>query len=85
MKELGIAMDFKAKTITVDEVTLPVIASTNCKNASTLHMQEISDSLAKEPISTQDTNKRATRMLDTKDKRNRSPVNCPRQMQASKC
>jgi hypothetical protein len=31
MKELGIAMDFKAKTITIDDITLPVVASTICK------------------------------------------------------
>jgi hypothetical protein len=28
----------KAKTITIDDITLPVIASTICKNASTLRM-----------------------------------------------
>jgi hypothetical protein len=33
MKELGIAMTFKAKTITIDDVTLPVIASTICKKS----------------------------------------------------
>jgi hypothetical protein len=41
MKELGIAMDFKAKMITIDDITLPVIASTICKNASTLHMRKL--------------------------------------------
>jgi hypothetical protein len=75
----------KAKTITIDEVTLPVIASTICKNTSTLHVQKLNDSLAKERISTQDANKCATRMLDTKDKQSRSLVNCQRQLQASKC
>jgi hypothetical protein len=30
MKELGIAMDFKAKMITIDDITLPVIASIIC-------------------------------------------------------
>jgi hypothetical protein len=67
MKELGIPMDFRAKMITIDEVTLPVIASTICKNASTLGMQKLNESLAKESISTQDANKPATRTLDTKD------------------
>jgi hypothetical protein len=71
--------------ITIDEVTLPMIVSTICKKASTLHVQKLNDSLAKESISTQDANKRATRTLDTKDKKNRSPVNCQRQLQASKC
>jgi hypothetical protein len=69
MKELGIAIDFKAKMITIDDVTLPVIASTICKNACTLRMQKLSNSLAKEPISTQDANKHATHMLDTKDQK----------------
>jgi hypothetical protein len=41
MKELGIAMDIKAKTITIDDITLPVIASTICKNASALCMQKL--------------------------------------------
>jgi hypothetical protein len=83
MKELGNAMDFKAKTITIDDITLPVIASTICKNASTLRLQKLNNSSAKEPISTQYTNKCATWMLDTI--KNRSPVNCQRQMQASQC
>jgi hypothetical protein len=74
-----------AKTITVDEVTLPVIASTINKNASTLCVQQLNDNLAKEPICTQDANKRATWALDTKDKKNRSLVICQNQLQASKC
>jgi hypothetical protein len=70
MRELGIAMDFKAKTITIDEVTLPVIASIICKkNDSTLRVQKLNNNLAKEPISIQVANKRATRKLDTKDKK----------------
>ncbi len=40
MKELGIPMDFKAKMITIDDIILPVIASTISKNASTLRMQK---------------------------------------------
>ncbi len=46
-------------------------------------MQKLNESSAKEPISTQYTNKRATWMLDTIN--SRSPVNCQRQMQASQC
>jgi hypothetical protein len=71
---------FKAKTITIDDNTLPVIASTICKNASTLRMQKQNNSSAKEPISTQCANKHATWMLDTI--KSRSPVNCHRQTQA---
>jgi hypothetical protein len=69
--------------ITIDDITLPVIASTICKNASTLRMRKLNNSLAKEPISTQCTNKRATQMLGTI--KSRSPVNCQKQMQASQC
>jgi hypothetical protein len=47
-------------------------------------MQKLNDNLAKEPISTQDTNKHATQTLDTKDKKV-SPVDCQRQLQASMC
>ncbi len=83
MKELGIAMDFKAKIITIDDITSPIIASTICKNASTLHMQKLNNSSAKEPISTQCANKRATRMLGTI--KSRSPVNWQEQKQASQC
>jgi hypothetical protein len=71
--------------ITIDDITLPVIASTICKNASTLRVWKLNDSLAKEPISTQDANKRATQMLDTIDKKSKSPVDCRRQLQASQC
>ncbi len=47
-------------------------------------MQKAKYSSAKEPISTQYTNKRATWMLGT-IKKSRSPVDCQRQMQASQC
>jgi hypothetical protein len=55
----------KAKTITIDDITLPVIASTICKNASTLRMQKLNDSLAKDPRRTQCTYKPATWLLNT--------------------
>jgi hypothetical protein len=69
--------------ITIDDITLPVIASTICKNASTLCMQKLNNSSDKEPISTQCANKRATWMLGTM--KSRSPVNCQKYMQASHC
>jgi hypothetical protein len=59
----------KAKTITIDDITLPVITLTICKNSSTLRMQKLNDSLAKEPRITHCANNRATWMLDTKDKK----------------
>jgi hypothetical protein len=55
--------------ITIDDINLPVIASTICKNASTLCMQKLINSLAKEPRNTQCANKREIWMLDTKDKK----------------
>jgi hypothetical protein len=67
----------------IDDITLPVIASTICKNASTFRMQKLNNSSAREPISTQYANKRATWMLGTI--KSRSPVNCQRQLQASQC
>jgi hypothetical protein len=73
----------KAKTITIDDITLPVIASTICKNASTLRVQKLNNSSAKEPISTQCTTKQSTWMLGTI--KSRSPVDCQRQMQPSQC
>jgi hypothetical protein len=69
--------------ITIDDITLPVMALTICKNASTFRMQKLNNSSAKEPISTHYANKRAIRMLGTM--KSRSPVNCQRQMQASWC
>jgi hypothetical protein len=78
-------LTFEAKTIIIDDITitLPVIASTICKNASTLCLQKLNNSSAKELISTQYTNKCATWMLNTIKRR--SPVYCQRQMQASQC
>jgi hypothetical protein len=73
----------KAKMLIIDDITLPVIASTICKNAGTLHMRKLNNSSAKEPISTKCAHKLATRILDSI--KSRSPVNCPRQMQASQC
>jgi hypothetical protein len=55
----------KAKMITIDNITLPVIASTICKNASAFRMQKSKYSSAKEPISTHYANKHATWMLGT--------------------
>jgi hypothetical protein len=51
--------------ISIDDITLPVIASTICKNASILRMQKLNDSSAKESIGTQRANKHATWMLGT--------------------
>ncbi len=67
MKELGITMDFKSQ---VDNHWWDHIANENInhlQNTSTLRLQKLNNSLAKEPISTHA--KRATWTLDTKDKK----------------
>ena len=66
MKELGIVLDFKAKTITVDEVTLPMRNINNLQRHSILRSLKLNNSLAKEPISTKDATNRAVQILDAK-------------------
>jgi hypothetical protein len=66
MKESGIVLDFKAKTITIDEITLPIRNSNLLQGARTLCTLKLNNSLAMEPKCTQGTNKCATWMLDTK-------------------
>ncbi len=58
----------KAKTITIDDITLPVIASTICKKCQCIPHAKAKNSSAKESISTQHANKRATWMLGTINK-----------------
>ncbi len=53
------------------------------QNTSTLHMQKLNNSSAKERINTQYATKRATWIIGTI--KSRSPVDCQRQMQASQC
>jgi hypothetical protein len=60
-------LDFKTKEITVDEITLPMRNNINhLQGHSILRVLKLNNSLAKEPISTQDATKRAVRILDTK-------------------
>jgi hypothetical protein len=66
MKELGIVLDFKSKTITIDEITLPMRNINLLQGSSTLRALKLNNSLAKEPLSTLDTTKRATLILDAK-------------------
>jgi hypothetical protein len=79
MKEYSIIQDFKAKSITIDEIILPMININNLQGASTLHALKLNHSLAMEP---QDSTKRATRILDAQS---RYPVSCQGQLQAPKC
>jgi hypothetical protein len=66
MKELGIVLDFKAKTITIDEVTLPMRNINHLQRHCILRALKHNNSLAKEPISTQDATRCAIRILDAK-------------------
>jgi hypothetical protein len=66
MKELGIMLYFKAKMITIDEITLPMRNINLLQGASKLRMLKLNNSLAKELMSTQDANKRETWILDAK-------------------
>ncbi len=59
-------MDFKAKTIMIDEIMLPMRKIDHLHDASTLRLLKLNSSLAKELISTKDTNKCAIQRLDTK-------------------
>ena len=84
MKKYGIILDFKDKMITVDEVELPMQNINHLQGSSTLRALRLNHSLAMEPQSTQDATKHVTQILDAKYKKSRSPVNCQRQLQASK-
>ena len=66
MKELGIVLDFKAKAIRIDEITLPMRNINHLQGHSILGMLKHNNSLAKEPISMQDATRCAIRILDAK-------------------
>ena len=65
-KELGIVLDFKAKVISVDEITLPMRNINHLQGHSLLWALKLNNSFAKEPISTPDATKRAVQILDAK-------------------
>jgi hypothetical protein len=84
MKELGIVLDFKSKTITIDEITLPMRNIKLLQGSSTLHALKLNNSLAKEPLSTLDATKCVTRILDAKYAKT-DLQSIKEQLQASKC
>jgi hypothetical protein len=69
MKELGIMLDFKAKTITIDEIILPMRKINHLQGASMLCVPKLNNSLAMESQSTQDATRRATQILDARYKK----------------
>ncbi len=64
MKELGVMLDFEAKTIAIDEIILPIRNINHLKGASMLHALKLNKSSAMEPKSTQDATKCVTWILD---------------------
>jgi hypothetical protein len=66
MKELGIMLDFKANTITIDEIILPIGNINHLQGSSTVCVLKLNNNLAMEPKSTQDATKPATCILDAK-------------------
>jgi hypothetical protein len=64
MKEYGIILDLKDKMITVDEIQLPMRNINYLQGSSTIRVLRLDHSLAMEPQSLQDANRRVTRILD---------------------
>ncbi len=69
MKELDIILDFRSQDDNFWWDHLANDSINHLQNAHTLCMLKLNNSLAKEPISTQDANKRATWTLDAKYKK----------------
>jgi hypothetical protein len=49
MKEIGVVLNFKAKTITIDEIILPMRNINHLQGASLICALKLSNSLAMEP------------------------------------
>ncbi len=69
MKELGIVLDFKANTIAIDEIILPMRNINHLQGTCPLCALKLNNSLAMEPKSIQDATKRAIQILATKYKK----------------
>jgi hypothetical protein len=68
MKELGIVLDFRAKTRTIDEIILPMRNINHLQGASMHCVPKVNNSLAMEPQGRQDATRCATQILDAKYK-----------------
>ncbi len=66
MKELGIVLDFNSNSIPIDEIILPMRNINLLQGVSTLHALKLNNSLAKKQLSTLDTTKCVTHILDAK-------------------
>ena len=70
MEKLGIVMDFKAKSITIDKIILPVQNITNLTDKSKVkEAWTISNALAHEPISMELATQHAVKILDANHKK----------------
>jgi hypothetical protein len=73
MEKLGIIMDFKTRSITINEIILPMRNIANLTNKSTVkEAWAISNALAHEPISTALATQCAVKILDATIKRQTS-------------
>ena len=64
MKELGVVLDFKDKTITLDSIILPMRNINNLQKAQKLRALQANNALAQEPTSTREATKRVVGILD---------------------
>ena len=71
MNELGIVLNFKQKTITIDEIEMPMTSITNMPTSRIKKALALNNSLAKmkEPKSTEEATCRVVRILDANYKR----------------
>ena len=73
MESLGIVMNFKDKTITIDEINLPMKNIASLTNKSKIkEAWAVSNALAQEPISTELATQHAMKILDANYKRQTS-------------
>jgi len=75
MNELGIVLNFKQKTITIDEIELPMTSITNMPTSRIKKALALNNSLAKvkEPRSTEEATSRVVRILDANYKKANLP------------
>ena len=75
MNELGIVLNFKQKTITIDEIELPMTSITNMPTSRVKKALALNNSLAKvkEPRSTEEATSRVVRILDANYKKANLP------------
>jgi len=66
MKELGIVLDFKRKTVTIDEIIFPMRNINSLNHTRTKAAWAHNNTRAQEPQSTEEATQRMVRILDAK-------------------